>query len=54
MAVIEIEKNSPPMIAWDNQGWVRREKATYKNLRKHGFNHCALLSVLLLLSDILT
>lgn len=47
---IEISKKSPAVISWrDTDGWVRREKATYKSLRKHGFSHCLLLSVLLLL-----
>lgn len=52
---IEISKKSPAVISWrDTDGWVRREKATYKTLRKHGFSHCLILSGLLLLLDILT
>lgn len=51
---IEISKKSPAVISWhDADSWVKREKATYKNLRKHGFSHCLLLSVLLPLLDIL-
>lgn len=44
---IEISKNHPPVISWtDTDGWVKREKATQKNLRKHGFSHCLMISVL--------
>lgn len=52
---IEISKKYPAFLSWhDKNGWVRREKVTYKNLRKHGFSHCLLLLVLLLLLDTLT
>ncbi len=52
---IEISEKCPTVISWNNKdGWTQREKVTYKSLRKHGFNHCLLLLVLLLLLDILT
>lgn len=34
-------------------GWVKREKATYKNLRKLGVSHCIMVSVILRLVNLL-
>lgn len=52
---IEISEKCPTVISWnDKDGWTQQEKVTYKSLRKHGFNHCLLLLVLLLLLDNLT
>lgn len=54
MKTLCISKENPPVISWcDKDGWVRREKATCRGLKEHGFRHCVLLSVLLLLMEIL-
>lgn len=51
---IEITKENPPVISWlAKDGWMQREKVTYRSLKNHKIKHRLLVLVLLLLMGII-